>query len=221
MSLLQRIRRLVAGATGRLAFDRNDLLFVLLGRLAKSEGRVLSVHIAQARAEMRTLQLDEKGCWQAIVAFGRGKGGEDRLRLPLQQVRADRNFSEALLQACWRMAWADGRLGAQERALVLLWGKWLGWTAAEIEGMGAAFTPVRQRRASSASREYLEALEVIGVTANSSFDDIKQAYRRLLSRHHPDKLAGQNVSPREVERATAMTLRLHQAYQVLRQYYQS
>ena len=37
---------------------RNDeLLFVLLGRLAKSGGQVLDPHIAQARQEMRQLDM--------------------------------------------------------------------------------------------------------------------------------------------------------------------
>ncbi|MNR65122.1 DnaJ-like protein DjlA [compost metagenome] len=47
---------------------------------------------------------------------------------------------------------------------------------------------------------------------------IKQAYRRLLSRHHPDKLAGRGATAERVREATERTRELHQAYDLVRQY---
>ena len=40
---------------GRPALRNDELLFVLLGRLAKSDGRVMDGHIQQARQEMLSL----------------------------------------------------------------------------------------------------------------------------------------------------------------------
>src|SRR5690606_9891432 len=67
--------------------EDNDLLFILLGRLAKSDGRVLETHIAQTRAEMRRLRLDTPQQRRAIDAFNRGKTGDDGLLLPLRRLR--------------------------------------------------------------------------------------------------------------------------------------
>ncbi|MFO5855158.1 hypothetical protein, partial [Klebsiella pneumoniae] len=41
--------------------------------------------------------------------------------------------AEAVLLACWRMAWAGGVLSQSARQLVLQWGRWLGWSAARTE----------------------------------------------------------------------------------------
>jgi DnaJ like chaperone protein len=39
---------------------------------------------------------------------------------------------------------------------------------------------------------------VLGVPADASYDDIRAAYRRLMSEYHPDKVAGLGVELREL-----------------------
>ena len=90
---------------------RNDeLLFVLLGRLAKSGGQVLDPHIAQARQEMRQLDMAPAAQKRAIAAFNRGKSGSDSLRGYLKRLKAQPHAAEGVLRACWRMILADGRV---------------------------------------------------------------------------------------------------------------
>lgn len=204
--------------TGRL-FKRDELtgdglLFVLLGRLAKANGRVLPAHIQQARAEMQRLALDVQGQREAIEAFARGKTARDNLRRPLKRHVSR---AEVLLRACWRMAWADGQVSQAERELLLLWGKWLGYGAAEVERLGRDYVPRREQQPASAGGPYQEALRLLGVHADSEPESIKRAYRRLLSRHHPDKLAGSGATAQRIREATDMTRQIQQAYEVIRQ----
>lgn len=193
-----------------------ELLFVLLGHLAKSQGQVLQAHIQQARAEMRRLGLDEHAQQRAIAAFARGKEGKLRVRAPLLQLRQRRAPAEALLRACWRMAWADGRVATEERQLILRWGQWLGWRREALEALAADCGPRPVARA-GASSAYQDALRLLGVSADSEPLQIKRAYRRLLSRHHPDKVAGNGASPARVREATEKTRDLHQAYRLIRE----
>jgi len=200
---------------GGRAESRDEwLLFVLLGRLAKSGGRVLPAHIQQARAEMQRLGLDVEGQRHAIAAFAQGKIGRDSLRVPL---RRQRERSEALLRACWRMAWVDGQVGQAERELIMLWGKWLQVSSATQAQLSEAYAPQQGPLVSTASNAYQRALNLLSVTADAEPAQIKQAYRRLLSRHHPDKLAGSGATPERVREATERTRELHQAYDLIRQ----
>ncbi len=207
---------LVARLTGRYLPAREDLLFVLLGRLAKSEGRVLEVHIRQARSEMQRLNLSEAERLRAIEAFGRGKQDEVALRAPLRRLRGDLAQAQALLRPCWRMAAVDGQIGAREKALILQWGGWLGFEAAEVEAWGVEFQPRRMSSASGGGTPYQAALRLLGVAADSEPVAIKRAYRRLLSQTHPDKLAGSGASPAQVRDATERTRELHAAYDLIR-----
>lgn len=199
---------------GRAAPRDDELLFILLGRLAKCEGRVLQVHIQQARSEMQRLGLDGEAQRRAIEAFARGKTGRDSLRAPLRRQRA---HGENLLRACWRMAWVDGQLGQTERELILLWGKWLGVSMVAQESLSEAYAPQQGPLAAPAANGYQQALRLLGVAGDAPPAQIKKAYRRLLSRHHPDKLAGSGATPERVREATERTRELHQAYDLVRQ----
>ncbi|AZE19879.1 DnaJ-like protein DjlA [Pseudomonas chlororaphis subsp. aureofaciens] len=201
---------------GRPALRNDELLFVLLGRLAKSDGRVVDGHIQQARLEMRLLDMTEVAQRRAIAAFNRGKSGNDRLRGYLRRLAAQPHAAEGVLRACWRMVWADGRASPAERELIQLWGKWLGWTVQQVQALAADYEPSKKTLANS-SGTYQDALRLLGVSATSEPSQIKRAYRRLLSRHHPDKIAGSGASPLQVREATEKTRELHSAYALIRE----
>ncbi|AYF88795.1 TerB family tellurite resistance protein [Pseudomonas sp. JS3066] len=201
---------------GDPAIDQQDLLFILLGRLAKSDGRVQEAHIQQARSEMKRIGLDEAGTRRAIAAFSRGKSGGDNLHPALHKLKGERVTVERLLRSCWQMAAADGRIGQRERALILQWGSWLGLAAHQVEALGAGYdTP--QGLPPKRGNSYRDALSLLGVTADCEPAVIKRAYRRLLSQNHPDKLAGSGASPAVVRAATDRTRELHSAYNLIRE----
>ena len=196
---------------------RNDeLLFVLLGRLAKSGGQVVDKHIEQARLEMRQLDLQAAAQQRAIAAFNRGKSGTDSLRGYLQRLKAQPHAAEGVLRACWRMILADGRVAPQERELIVLWGGWLGWNRQQVLALGGE-NDAQRKPVATRGGTYQQSLILLGVTATSDPAQIKRAYRRLLSRHHPDKVAGTGASPAQVREATEKTRELHQAYALIRE----
>lgn len=200
---------------GRAAPRDDELLFVLLGRLAKNDGRVVEQHIQQARVEMRRMDMSEPAQRRAIAAFNRGKDGRDSLRGDLRRLASQPHAAEGLLSACWRMAWANGKPSRGERELIILWGKWLGWSASKVEALAVEHDTLRKPLTAS-SNDYQQALKLLGVQTDSEPAHIKRAYRRLLSRHHPDKVAGSGASQLQVRDATDRTQDLHNAYKVIR-----
>lgn len=209
-----RLRQRLSGAEP--AMQGNDLLFFLLGRLAKSSGRISEAHIQAARNEMRRLQLASAQQRAAIDAFYRGKASGDGLREPLQRLRGQQGQAKILLQACWRMARAEGPVGAREHELILLWGKWMGWDSVAIAALDQGGGR-RQGAPSNLGGAYEQALRLLDVRADSEPQVIKRAYRRLLSKHHPDKQAGAGASPAQVRDATERTRELHNAYSLIRE----
>lgn len=202
---------------GRSALRDDQLLFVLLGRVAKRDGVVTEGHIRQARHEMAQLRLDQNAQRAAIASFGRGKGGQDNVRIPLQRLARQANTAEGILRACWRMAWADGKVGGGERNLILQWGAWLEWTPQQTLALAADYEPRRSRAPANSGGDYPDALRLLGVVASAEPEQIKRAYRRLLSKHHPDKLEGSGATPAQVRAATERTRDLHNAYALIRQ----
>ena len=197
--------------------DDEDLLFMLIGRLAKSDGRVLDSHIQAARNEMQRLGLDEPARRRAMQAFNRGKQLEDNeLRAPLRALHHRPERSEALLRTCWRMAWADGRVSEAEARLIRQWGIWLGWRREALAALASEYEPARKVPEVKTS-DYQAALRLLGVQADSEPAVIKRAYRRLISRHHPDKLAGSGATPAQLRAATDKTRELQVAYELVRQ----
>lgn len=206
---------LIERLKGKTALRDEELLFVLLGRLAKCNGQVLPVHIQQARLEMRALNLSDAGQRRAIAAFNRGKAGGDQLRGPLLRLNLQANAAEGVLRACWRMVWAAGGASVAERELVVSWGKWLGWPSRRVLALAQEYQPQPTPVANSGGA-YQQAMRLLGVSATTEPDQIKRAYRRLLSRHHPDKLGGSGATAAQIREATDRTRELQSAYTLIR-----
>lgn len=195
-------------------------LFMLLGHLAKSTGRVAPEHIQAARFEMQRLQISGAAKKTAIAAFARGKNCRlTDLHRSLHEHYATTELLENLLMAGWRMALAQGMPTAKQRRILQQCAKWLHCsedTFARIEAQA-----MRGRlRPSTEDNELQAALKLLGVTRLDSWPQVKKAYRRQISTFHPDKLMGAGATMAQLQAATEQTRELHNAYAVLRKHWQ-
>jgi len=72
-------------------------------------------------------------------------------------------------------------------------------------------------RGASAGPSLSEAYQVLGVDRAASDADIKRAYRRLISRHHPDKLVSKGLPEEMMKVAAQKTHEIRQAYERIRE----
>lgn len=212
-------------AAERKAAQVGRAQFMLLGHLAKLNGRVLPAHIQQARVEMRLLGLDEPGCQAAIAAFNQGKGMELKaLRRDMQRAFAQDLAAEQLLLSAWRLVWAQGHAGRVEYQVLRQCAGWLSVSTERLLQLEQQVKPRPQRISSMQVRlgEREQALRLLGLQPPvEDFARVRQAYRKQLGENHPDRLIGAGASDEQVQQANEKTRALHEAYRLLRKHHQS
>ena len=193
--------------------DEDDLLFQLLGYLAKSGGRVEEMHIRQAREEMALRKLDRRAQRRAIASFGKGKAGIAHLQAEVARLEGRTCGGSIARLLADGLGWRRAQPVGATTGVAM--GRWLGWSAERTERLSARVMPKRTRAVARDS--YREALLLLGVEAGSEPALIKRAYRKLISQHHPDKLAGAGASVERVRAATEKTRELQAAYALVRE----
>ena len=62
------------------------------------------------------------------------------------------------------------------------------------------------------------AYKVLGVNETCSDTELKKAYRRLMSQHHPDKLVSKGLPEEMMKLATEKTQEIKNAYERIKQF---
>lgn len=199
--------------------NAQQVLFMLLGHLAKSSGRVTPEHIQLARLEMQRLQLFGSAQTAAIAAFSAGKDCQllDLANALRRHYRSPEQ-AERLLLVGWRMVWVKGPATAEQRNILQQSARWLNCSKAALDGFEEQARVVRNERSHSTGNDFEAALQLLAVRRTDSLAVIKTAYRRQLSLHHPDKMIGAGAKPAQVQAATEKTRALHNAYALLRKH---
>lgn len=198
-----------------------QILFLCLGRIAKADGRVTQGHLQLARELMQQYRLDESQRLAAMNDFNRGKQASRRFGRSLRRFfRQQPQRSAELLDSCWRMAVVLGRHEAAAR-LLERWATRAGLSKAEQQRLRQRHQRRQPGAAAPATtgNTVQQAATLLGVDLNADSPQIKRAYRRLLSRHHPDKLVATGASAAELAAAGDKVHQIQQAYEKLRRYH--
>ena len=210
--------------------------FAVMGHIAKAAGRVSEQQIRIATLFMDRMQLQGELRREAQESFRQGKDPAYPLEQELASFRRTcrgqmdllRVFMEIQMQA----AFADGALQGDQRGRLLEVAELLGFSRWELEqflAMAEAelrFAHHRQQSSRSQqagwtpppSRDRLQdAYTLLGVAASASDNEVKKAYRKQMSKHHPDKLASQGLPPEMLTMAKEKTQEIQQAWELIKQ----
>jgi len=61
-----------------------------------------------------------------------------------------------------------------------------------------------------------QAYKILGISKGSSEAEVKKAYRRLMSQHHPDKLVAKGLPDEMIKLATEKTQEIRKAYDLVK-----
>ena len=211
--------------------------YEVMGYVAKSDGRVSEAEIAAAREVMSYMRLNGAQIHAAIQHFTRGKNADYDVETTLRELadvcshRPDllRHFLEIQVSAALQGVDMQGpartailkvadlldisRLEVAHMEAVLRIQREAFRARARNEGFGGGpggQVPPRQGMQLSAAYQILE------VDPNTSDADVAKAYRRQLSKHHPDKLKANGMPDSMLEHAKQRTQQIIEAYELIK-----
>ena len=208
--------------------------FATMGHLAKSSGQVSNEEIRLAEHLMSQMQLQGELRLKAQEAFRAGKSADFPLKETLRRFRASvkdsRNLLRFFMEVQLQVAFADGELHAAERRVLLTIARELGFSEAELEQL-LAFAEAqlygsRQGSSSGHSRgsqqapppadRLRNAYRILEVAETADDNEVKRAYRRQMSKHHPDKLMSQGLPKEMMELAKEKAQDIQLAWETIK-----
>lgn len=203
--------------------------FSIMGHIAKADGRVTADEIRVAMAIMEQLRLSPDLKRLAQSLFTEGKAADFPLDDALDQLgaecRRNRNLVRMFMEIQLHAAYADGDVNRDERRILLHVARRLGYSELQLERMEAmvraGLNYWRQQgsttRSPGARPTLDDAYSILNITSRSTDNEIKQAYRRLMSEHHPDKLVARGLPEEMTRMATEKTQEIKVAYDRIRE----
>lgn len=200
--------------------------FRVMGHVAKADGRVTEREINAARGIMQSLRLTEPQVREAIGLFTAGKQPGFDLDGEISRLRASCGLHPELLQMFLeiqlRFALAGNDMSGPVRERVTRTGLLLGYTAPMVASLEAALRGGRPGYRPADSQASVEArltaaYRVLEIEPTATDAELVKAYRRQMSRHHPDKLKANGLPDSMLEHAKERTQQIREAYEFLRE----
>ncbi|MDZ7786616.1 MAG: co-chaperone DjlA [Halofilum sp. (in: g-proteobacteria)] len=201
--------------------------FSVMGHLAKADGRVSANEIGLAEAVMRQMNLNAEQRRAAIRLFNQGKAADFDLDGVVRQLRSEcgrnTNLVQMFVEIQLQAAYADGRMDAPEERLMLHMCELLGFPEERFRLLERMLLGEhrahRQRGAGPPADQGLsldDAYAILGVSRDASNDEVKKAYRRLMSQHHPDKLVSKGLPDEMIQMAKTKSQDISRAYEAIK-----
>ncbi len=199
--------------------------FSVMGCVAKADGRISAKEIQLAEAVMDQMSLSGDMRQTAIRLFNEGKSESFPLDEVLEQFRHECHRRQTLVQMFIEIqlqaAYADGQMGQEEESLLLhicqrlnvsefVFRQLAQMIQAERHyagGRGAGRRPPQPEKLATK-----DAYAILNISAEATDKEVTRAYRRLMSRHHPDKLVAKGLPEEMMKMAAQKTDEIRKAY---------
>lgn len=201
--------------------------FAVMGHLAKADGVVTTAHIDKAVAFMQQLGLNTTQQDEARRAFREGKSADFPLLQQLAELRQAYRWRPDLLQMFLEIqisvAYVDGHLSDVESKLLQQVAAALAISNTRLQYLLGRFAAEarfskRQTQQTPPADAVADAYQLLGMAANCTDNELKKAYKKQMSQHHPDKLVSQGLPKEMLELANQKTQQIQAAYELLKQH---
>lgn len=212
-----------------------NTVFMLMGKLAKADGRISEAEIAQVEAFMVQLEMTAERRKAAIALFKQGAQPDFSVDKTIKSFLAScgdaANLKQLMVMYLLGSALADGKIVAAEQSLLKDIALKLGFSEGSFQqllqmiqaqsqfaggqyqsgGSGQGYSST-QTAANSLSSAY----QALGVDRDVTDASLKKTYRKLIREFHPDRLMGQGLPEDMIKVATERSKEIQAAYDLIK-----
>lgn len=229
------------GAQQRVQAAFFTATFATMGHISKADGKVTPDEIKVAESVMSQMQLSAEQRKVAIDLFHQGKEPDYDLKAVVEQFRIEcrrrTNLMQMFIEIQLHAVYADGKSHpAEEKVLqdvcdYLKYPKFMlrqmeilvraGRASPDGANQGGANRGSSGRSSAGVDKtsglSLADAYKLLGVDTKAQQPEVKRAYRKLMSQHHPDKLVAKGLPPEMIKIATEKTQHIKAAYELVKE----
>lgn len=198
-----------------------ETVFILMGKVAKADGLITQDEILHVEQFMQKLGMSAEHRQAAIALFKQGATPEfdtdQTVRKFMSVCGHTHDLKQMLLIYLIVMALSDSRIDTAEERLLAAIALQLGYDQDAFKYMLDMI--LNQSHFAGGQTNSANALEdaykALGISNDSNDQEVKRAYRKLMSQYHPDKLMGQGMPPDMIAVATKQAQEVQVAYDLI------
>ncbi len=199
-------------------------VFLFMGYIAKSDGRVSEEEIIQARAIMNRMGLNRQQKRDAIQFFTQGKQPHFNFEAALETFyntcHPYKDLLRLFIEIQFQAANVKGRISSEKRKILRYLSQYVGFTPIDFSAFDQFFRAHQRYQSYQSHQEQphtphkpiQNAYQILGLSHTATDAEIKKTYRRLMSENHPDKLIAKGLPESMIKIATEKTQEIKSAY---------
>lgn len=182
------VRELMMNKEGQVTYEL--ALLKICSQLIKADGEVTENEIRFVRKFFK----ETFGTKKADSLFKQLKSNtqlpsdvNSLLRIIKEQINPTKLY--AIIQFLYAIGASDGKITNQENEYIYNIGFQLGFSPDRLEAIKNQFIKTKSR-SKKYDQKTIDCLNVLGLKAGATVEEVKSSYRSLAKEFHPDKLAG-------------------------------